>query len=168
MEIVELLVKKRVKISDCLPAFLCIFAMLLFMALGRIFIPGLLLLKASVLIVLSYLTVFLYKRSKIEFDYCYFQGELDVAKVFNKSGRKKYDSFHFKDVELIAPYGSSRLDLFKKQGIKTIDISSQDEADERYSAVLLHKGSKIMLIIQAEEKLLDAIYRTIPSKFFRD
>lgn len=166
MDRVEKLVKKKAGYKDYIPPFLVIAAMTVFMLFGIPLIPGLILVKFLVLIGLAYLSVFLYRRSNLEYDYCFYQGELDVDKVFNKSSRKTYDSFKIGSAEIAAPYLSERLEPYRD--LKKIDVSSSDASDPGYGIVLNHKGSRIMLVIQTDEKLSEAIYRTIPSKYFRD
>lgn len=166
MERVELLVAKKMRLGDYWVLGLTAIGIFAFSFIGIPLIPGLWIPKFIVLIGLVYFFIFLYRHSRIEYDYCYFQGELDVDRVFNKSSRKSYLSFNISEAEMVAPFDSERLSAFGQ--LKILDVSSGDKEDCRYAAVLYHRGIKTMLIIQANNKLLDAIYRTIPSKFFRD
>lgn len=166
MDRVELLVRKKETISDYVIPLMPVLGMVIFILFGIPLISGLFVIKFLVLIGLSYLAAFLFRRSKLEYDYCYFQGELEVDKVYNKSGRKSYLRVKVFDAELAAPCNSNRLDRYRN--LKQLDISSGAPEASRYCLVTDYKGSKIRLIIQGDEKLLDAVYRTIPGKFFRD
>lgn len=166
MERVELLVGKKMRARDYWVLGLTAMGIFAFSFIGIPLIPGLLIPKFLALIGLICLFIFLYRHSKVEYDYCYFQGDLDVDKVFDKSSRKSYLSVNISEAEIVAPLKSDRISGFGK--LKILDVSSGEKEDLRYAAVLHHNGIKTLLIIQANNKLLDAIYRTIPSKFFRD
>lgn len=165
METNELLVKRQIKLKYCIPSFIFIIAMIVFILFAVPLISGMAAMKIAVLIILSYLALHFFKDAMLEYDYCFTQGELSVDKVYNKTRRVNYHRFDIKGAEIAAPLGSKRLPTNINN---VIDVSSGNIDDYRYAIVLTHNNRNTMLIVQAEEKLIEAIYRTIPSKFFRD
>ena len=57
--------------------------------------------------------MFLFRRMNVEFEYLYFNGDLDIDKIFNKQSRKRMFRTNIKqDMYLIAPTGAPELYQF--------------------------------------------------------
>ena len=59
-----------------------------------------------VTVILIFVDNFLFKRMNVEFEYVYFNGDLDIDKIMNMQSRKKQFSTNIKEMEVIAPSGS--------------------------------------------------------------
>ncbi len=113
-----------------------------------------------VLIIVDY---YVLRRMDVEYEYTYFSGELDIAKVMNKQFRKEVFSTNVKEeMELVAP--SDHGDLKYHQVTKTLDFSSKFPEHKTYTMVTLYKGQKVKVIFEPNEKLLNNLRDTAPRK----
>lgn len=114
-------------------------------------------------VVLLIVDYYVLRRMDVEYEYTYFGGELDIAKVMNKQFRKEVFTTNVKEeMELIAP--SDHGDLKYHQVEKTLDFSSKFPEHKTYTMVTLYKGQKVKVIIEPNEKLLNNLRDTAPRK----
>ncbi|MEE0883964.1 MAG: DUF6106 family protein [Faecalimonas sp.] len=114
-------------------------------------------------VVLLIVDYYVLRRMDVEYEYTYFGGELDIAKVMNKQFRKEVFTTNVKEeMELIAP--SDHGDLKYHQVQKTLDFSSKFPEHKTYTMVTLYKGQKVKVIIEPNEKLLNNLKDTAPRK----
>lgn len=114
-------------------------------------------------VVLLIVDYYVLRRMDVEYEYTYFSGELDIAKVMNKQFRKEVFTTNVKEeMELIAP--SDHADLKYHQVEKTLDFSSKFPEHKTYTMVTLYKGQKVKVIIEPNEKLLNNLRDTAPRK----
>ena len=114
-------------------------------------------------VVLLIVDYYVLRRMDVEYEYTYFGGELDIAKVMNKQFRKEVFTTNVKEeMELIAP--SDHADLKYHQVEKTLDFSSKFPEHKTYTMVTLYKGQKVKVIIEPNEKLLNNLRDTAPRK----
>lgn len=114
-------------------------------------------------VVLLIVDYYVLRRMDVEYEYTYFSGELDIAKVMNKQFRKEVFSTNVKeDMELVAP--SDHGDLNYHQVAKTLDFSSKYSEKKTYTMVTLYKGQKVKVIFEPNEKLLNNLRDTAPRK----
>ncbi|MDE7038627.1 MAG: hypothetical protein K2O98_11935, partial [Lachnospiraceae bacterium] len=69
------------------------------------------------------LDVFIFGRLKVEYEYLFVNGDLDIDKIMNKSKRKKQFSMNVADMELLAP--SDAVELRQYQNARVLDFSSR-------------------------------------------
>ena len=102
-------------------------------------------------------------RCNYEFEYLYFQGELDIDRISAKSSRKRMLSVNVKEIEVLAPTGSAELKRYEK--LKTLDCSSNTGA-KTYELVATRKGQLVRIIFEPSQKLVDGIRMITPRKVF--
>lgn len=143
-----------------------IIALAIVLSLGIfLFIPRFLFLIVIVIV----LAAFLWQYTKLEYEYNFLSPDFDVDKIINQNKRKKVFSTDFKEIELIAPYGSHRLDGYLHGKIaKTLDFSSGNEKHKRYSMIVNQDGSFIHVIIEPSEKTVQLFRLTSMQKVFLD
>ncbi|MGN0466159.1 MAG: DUF6106 family protein [Lachnospiraceae bacterium] len=130
-----------------------------------LFIPRFLFLVVLVIV----LAVFLWQYTKLEYEYNFLSPDLDVDKIINQTKRKKVFSTNFSEIELVAPYGSHRLDGYLHGKIaKTLDFSSGNKNHKRYSMIVNQDGSMIHVIIEPSEKTIQLFRLTSMQKVFLD
>ena len=122
--------------------------------------PTLFLIPAIIFGVLWYVFGF---RSYTEYEYTYFDGEFRIAKIKNKSRRKKVALVNMDDVLMIAPKGDRS--TYKYENDKSItfkDAASGDAGAKVYE--LICKGEKgiARYEIEQDEEMLDAIMVKYP------
>ena len=117
-----------------------------------------------VTVVLIVVVVILMKRMNLEFEYVYFNGDLDVDKIINKQSRKRVLSVNIKDMEVIAPTGSNELRPYER--LKEYDFSSQNANNETYEMVVKYKGDMVRVVFEPNKKILDGMRSMAPRKVF--
>ncbi len=153
----EQLVKKRQTTKDLLMKALLIVvtAFIALFTLGSWFGPIL-------LVAIVALDVFLFNRLKVEYEYTYFSGDLDIDKIFNMQSRKRVLSVKVKDIEILAPTGSDALRAY--QQLKCLDCSTCEPEHHTYEMVVLHKGQKVRVKFEPNEKILNGMKLLEPRK----
>lgn len=107
------------------------------------------------------LAVFLWKRFNLEFEYLYYNGDLDIDKIMGMQKRKRVFSANVKTMEVIAPSGSFELQQY--QNLKKYDCST-NSGNKTYEMVIPHKGQKVRVIFEPNEKILQDLRRWEPRK----
>lgn len=120
-----------------------------------------LLLLSVILIVLD---VILFKRMDLEFEYIYFNGDLDIDKIMSKQSRKRVFSTDMGDVLVVAPTDS--IELHPYQQVKTLNYGSNLPGAKTYALVTTYKGDKVKVIFEPSEELLQGMRMKAPRKVF--
>ena len=108
--------------------------------------------------------IFLFKRMNLEFEYIYYNGELDIDKIVNMQSRKRVFSTNTKDLEVLAPTGS--VELHPYQRLKVMDYSTKNPADKSYEMVTVFKGEMVRVIFNPNEAILNGMKNMAPRKVF--
>ncbi len=103
----------------------------------------------------------------IEFEYLLTDSDLDIDKIISKSRRKHIISVYRKEIEVIAPNGSSNLPSGWEQ-YKVIDASSHPDATDAYVLIAQQEAEKIAVIFCPTEKMLETLTMRNPRKVFND
>lgn len=101
----------------------------------------------------------------IEYEYAYFGGEIKIARISNKSRRKRLLAFTMDEVEKIAPRGHEsvvRMENDKTYQVK--DYTSHDKNVDFYEAFVNHDGNKYLVMFEPDEPFLDEIRTRYASK----
>lgn len=114
-------------------------------------------------VVLVFVDMYLFKRLDVEYEYTYFEGTLDIAKIMSKQSRKEMFSTDVKeDMEIIAPTGTPELERY--QVAKTLDYSSKNPSNKTYTMVTSYKEQKVKMIFEPNEKMLNSMRDAVPRK----
>lgn len=117
-----------------------------------------------VTVILAVVDSFLFKRMNIEFEYVYFNGDLDIDKIMNMQSRKRVFSSNIKEVDVIAR--SASVELQPYQRYKVLDYSTQNSDDKVYEMVTKFKGEPVRVLFNPNEKMLDDMKNMAPRKVF--
>jgi len=112
-----------------------------------------------ILVILDYILI---KKLDVEYEYIYFNGDLDIDKIMSKEMRKRMFSTTIKEMEILAPTGSDA--AMRVQHIKAIDLSTCNPENKTYEMVTMFKGEKVRLIFEPNEQMLNAIRDMAPRK----
>ena len=118
-------------------------------------------------IVFGFLAIF-FTRRYIEFEYSYFDGEVRLTKIINKSRRKKLAFYNMDEVVIIAPTGDRGVYNYENDSkLKIRDLTSKDP--EANSYIMVAKGNKGMELIKFEpdEEFLSEICKKYAQKVKR-
>lgn len=114
-------------------------------------------------IALVFADYYVLRRMDVEYEYTYFDGGLDIAKIMNKQFRKELFSTDLKEeMEIIAP--SDHADLKYYQVEKTLAYSSQMPDHKTYTMITKWKGQKVKVVFEPNEKMLKSIRDIAPRK----
>lgn len=134
---------------------LCLFALLT--ALTQIW--GILLLAA-----VAAATFFLFQTLNIEYEYLYVDNTLSIDKILGKARRKKVIECSKEDLLMAAPHDSFVLKDYETKDIKVIDCSSGAKNAKTYAFVYKQGSQRVKLLLDPNDKLLQVVRNTAPSK----
>lgn len=118
-------------------------------------------------IIFGILAYFVGLRTKVEYEYTYFNKELDVDVIYNMQKRKKVKTFDLTKVEVLAPFKSYHLDEYKNRTVKTYDFASNKE-DHESLVYVMYLGGNEKVVFEPTDKMVQVIYNFAPRKVFRD
>ena len=114
-------------------------------------------------VVLVFVDMYVFKRLDVEFEYTYFEGTLDIAKIMSKQSRKELFSTDIKEeMEIMAPTGTPEVERYEVA--KVLDYSTKNPENKTYTMITLHKGQKVKMIFEPNEKMLNSMRDTTPRK----
>ena len=129
-------------------------------ALIAVFVPVLVIIPALGIVGLIYL----WKRwSCVEYEYLYFNGELDIDRIMGREARKRLISISAKDMEVLAPTGSGELQIY--QNLKVYDCSSKT-GNKTYEIVAKLKDQNVRVIFEPNDTILQGMRFYAPRKVF--
>lgn len=106
-------------------------------------------------------------RTKVEYEYAYFDKELDVDIIYSMQKRKKVATYDMTKLEMLAPASSYHLDEFINRNYKESDYSSR-KADHEQDVYVMYIGGKDKIIFEPSEEMIKAIRNIAPRKVFTE
>lgn len=119
------------------------------------------------LILVWALVVFVIKLQKIEYEYIFTSGDLDIDKISGDYKRKRKMTISMNVIEIAAPEDSHELDSYKHGNYKVYDYSANDPSRKNYVLVGSLQSEQVKIIITPNEKLLDHMFSCAPRKVKR-
>lgn len=112
--------------------------------------------------IVIYAAVYLWGLTKVEYEYSILNGDMTIEAIYGQKSRRKKEEIDIKKAENIALLSSG---LFAQYNGRTIvkDYSSHTKNDDLVGIVYHEKDSYIQVIIQPNERVLDAIKAVRPS-----
>lgn len=129
----------------------------LFMMIPFLFIPGIAVAAAG---------YFLLPRLNVEFEYLYLQRSLSIDRIFSKEKRKKAAEYDLDKMEIFAEEGARQFDQYKNMTLKTLDFTSGYPDRRRFVMVIREGGEGLKVLLEPDQKIVDAIKQIYPSKVF--
>lgn len=107
-------------------------------------------------------------RTKVEYEYAYFDKELDVDVIYSMQKRKKVATYDMTKLEMLAPASSYHLDEFKnRNNYKESDYSSR-KAEHEQDVYVMYIGGKDKVIFEPSQEMIKAIRNIAPRKVFTE
>lgn len=106
-------------------------------------------------------------RSMIEYEYIYFDKELDVDVIYSMQKRKHLKTYDLSQLEVLAPVGSYHLDSFKNREIKARDFSTHLPENEK-KVYTMYLGGSEKVIFEPTPELIKTIANIAPRKVFTE
>ena len=98
------------------------------------------------------------RYTKVEYEYSYFDEELTIDKIYNKSSRKRIGRYALNKLEYIVSADSPRLQGRQNDNIVMIDCSAKDPDIKDYVFYIMEDGKKpVMVTISPNEELMEMI-----------
>jgi len=100
---------------------------------------------------------FLMSYLKVEYEYAFTDGELDIDAIYNRSRRKRLFSARVNDFEIMAHVEDNmRIGEFQS-AVQTIDYSSGVVSEDTYAFLINYKGKRTKIIIEPNAVMLKAL-----------
>jgi hypothetical protein len=120
----------------------------------------------AVLLVVAW--YFLAFRTYKEYEYSYFDREVRLAQIRNKSRRKSLGTYSMEDVVVIAPAGDHSVARFEKDaGVKIKDFTSHKSGTPYYEMVIQQEGQTLLFKLELDEDYLQAVEKQYRQKVIR-
>jgi len=104
---------------------------------------------------LAYGCFVLRNNQRIEYDYTFTNGILDIAKVINNSKRKKLISTDIREFEVMAPTSDEGFNrMLNHKGIEQKLNYFLNRGGGLYYAVFTHDGKKTLLVFEPSEEMV--------------
>lgn len=101
-------------------------------------------------------------NQKVEYDYTFTNGTLDIAKIINNSNRKKLLSADIKEFEIIAPTSDDGFTrMLNHPGIKKYNYFL-NRGGGLYYGVFTHNGNKSILVFEPSEEMVKLFKQVNP------
>lgn len=165
--LIECMVKRELPLSQGIGRIAMIVVTILLPAALIVLLPSYLFIAFIALIVLIFLTILVFRRTNLEYEYDYFDSEMTVDKIMSKSSRKRLHTFDFKKVEYFAPADSPR--LHNMQNRKVYNYTTLNPEDNSLAAIVFdEKNEQVVLKFTPNEELLAKLKYDFPRKFYED
>ncbi|SNX53431.1 DUF6106 family protein [Thermoanaerobacterium sp. RBIITD] len=119
------------------------------------------------ILAIPFFAYFVIRSRNIEYEYAFTNGELDVDKIIAESRRKKILSIDCKDFEIAAKLNSDEYTNEYKNIPNRIEAVSSMSSPDVYFAVFENNGKRTILFFEPNDRMIDAMWRYIPRKFFK-
>lgn len=105
-------------------------------------------------------------RANVEFEYFYMNGELEIAKVVNKTRRKNVLAVRDERIKLIVPVESvAQLEYGQ---LKTVNCAAKSTHQDNYAIIFSNRNVLEKVIITMDDNLLKELTLRMPSKVNTD
>lgn len=99
---------------------------------------------------------------RVDYEYSFTNGSMDIAKVMNNKTRKEMMIFAVKDIELMAPIMTNGFDRFQsKTDVKNVRAWLNRDS-KKYFMILRYNEQQTMLIMEPSEKMVKLIKKYNP------
>ena len=114
------------------------------------------------LLIMIVVDVILFNRMKVEYEYVCFSGDFTIDKIFNKQSRKALLATNMKEVEIVMPTNAPEMRAYEH--LKALNYSSCEPYNKTFTMVTMHKGNKVRVIFEPNEKILKGLRAAAPRK----
>lgn len=158
-------VKRKQTIKDYLIKALMIFLILFILLYGGYFIQ---MYSFTVAVAITAICIFWFPRMRIEYEYVYCDGQLDIDKISGNVKRKTILRINFEKVEIVAPHNSHALDSYNNNPqLKVKDFTSLLK-DKNVYALILRDQTLTKILFEPNEKMLECMKQKTPRKIAAD
>ncbi len=113
---------------------------------------------------LIYLTIWIFRRTDVEIEYCYLSGECQFDKIFGRSKRKGCGKLDVNQMEIMALEGSTELNSYERENYRVRDFSSLEKDARKYVAFVRKDSELIKVIFEPSDDILESMQMAAPRK----
>ena len=111
------------------------------------------------------ITIFVFSRLKIEYEYIYADGQIDFDRISGNAKRKTMLRVDIENAEVIAPTNSDSIKAYNHNDrIKVKDFSSYDSNVSTYSMLVSKNGALYKIIFEPSERMIKSMKYKQPRK----
>lgn len=118
-------------------------------------------------IIFGVMGFFANSNSQVEYEYTYCDKELDIDAIYNQTKRKHVTTLELSKMEALVRVEGSRMNEYSRRQCITKDYSTKNKNTKDNVYALFYDGS-IKVLIEPNERLLNAIAYVAPRKVFKD
>lgn len=163
---IERIVERKKTIFDYMIIFSIFFGSL-FVALAIVLFLGISPISTILLIVLGYLVYYLISLRKIEYEYAFTNGELDIDKIIAQRKRKRVFSASCRDFEAFGKLDSEKYTYEIKNIPQKIKAVTSMDSKEVYFFTANYNGNKTLVYFEPDRRILDSLKPYIPKRILR-
>lgn len=121
-------------------------------------------------LIIGIMFVMLLRERYIEYDYCFANEEIEIAKIMNRKRRRTAISFDTSNIRLIAPEDSMRLSNERERNpqMRFTDYTSAEPKDKVYGFVLELRGINTIILLEPTKTMMEHMKQLIPNKIYED
>ena len=125
-------------------------------------------LAVAIVAIIAFIVMF--RERYIEYDYCFYNEEIEIAKIMNRKRRRTAIQFEMNNIRLIAPEGSIRLANERERypQMRYTDYTSVEPTSPVYGFVLDLKGVSTTIMLEPTESMMDHLRQLVPNKIYED
>ena len=125
-------------------------------------------LAVAIVAIIAFIVMF--RERYIEYDYCFYNEEIEIAKIMNRKRRRTAIQFEMNNIRLIAPEGSIRLANERERypQMRYTDYTSVEPTSPVYGFVLDLKGVSSTIMLEPTESMMDHLRQLVPNKIYED
>lgn len=118
------------------------------------------------LVVMVITTYFVRQNTKIDFDYAYTNGLLEITKVYRMRKRKEIVACEMNEIVVLAKSRTKPVQPYIGKSMKTFDCTSHREGVVYYTMIVSDQkaGSEMKILFEPNEEMLQALHRAAPDK----
>jgi len=110
-----------------------------------------------------------FRYTDLEYEYSFLDGDMDVIKIYGKSRRKKYFSFSASSVSAVGRLDEKNRSAYSGDFVKKYDVTSGAPGTDKWFVALANDtGRRMLMVFEPNEKMLEAMRRSVNKRLFLD
>lgn len=160
---VEKIIERKKNIFDYMIIF-SIFFISLFVALLILIFFNISPVSVMLIAALGYLVYYLISLRKIEYEYAFTNGELDIDKIIAQKKRKRIFSASCRDFEIFRKYDGKGHNNDIADVPKKIKAVTSMDSENIYFFIAKYKGGKTLVFFEPDKRMLDSLKPYVSKK----
>lgn len=109
---------------------------------------------------------FVFLKLNVEYEYTLLNYDMEIDVIYSRSKRKKLLSFDIRQVEIMAPKDSPRLNSYHPE--KTLDFSSRGTTAKAFAVMIPINQKNNRILLEPDKKMLEQMKSWMGTRFYMD